>query len=115
VFARIEHFPRLLDWMARIEALAQPKITAQAPDYALAVARSATPRDVGGASEQGGSFALAQVVSVSADDYAREQVVGPIVKLTPTEIAVSQHSDLVGDIAIHFPRLGFTIAPVAQS
>lgn len=113
VFAAIQPFPRILDWMARIEAFTPPQITHQEPHYALAAALAAEPVDIGGAPREGDPFALGQVVSISADDYAKEQIIGPIVKLTQNEIAVGSHGDQVGDIAIHFPRLGFTIAPSA--
>ena len=112
VFAAVQQFHHILDWMARIEAFPQPQITQREPDYALAAALAAEPVDIGGTCGEGEAFALGQCVAISADDYAKEQIIGPIVKLTPTEIAVGSHGDQVGDIAIHFPRLGFTIAPV---
>jgi hypothetical protein len=113
VFAAVQQFPRILDWMARIEAFPQPQITQREPDYALTAALAAEPADVGGAVGSGEHLALGQMVAISADDYAKEQITGPITKLTPTEIAVGFHGDQVGEIAIHFPRLGFTIAPIA--
>jgi len=54
------------------------------------------------------------VVAISADDYATEQITGAIVKLTPSEIAIASRNAQVGEIAIHFPKLGFRIAPVTS-
>jgi hypothetical protein len=100
--------------MARIEAFAPLRIQQQEPAYALGAARAAEPVDLGGDVAADEILALGQVVAISADDYATEQITGAIVKLTPSEIAIASRNAQVGEIAIHFPKLGFRIAPVTS-
>jgi glutathione S-transferase len=112
VFASIEAFPRLLAWMDRIAAFEPGTVQSKPDTYPLDVARAATPVDVGGAPLVNDKWSLGDLVTVGADDYAVERVKGVIVKLTSEEIAVQQVSEELGDIAIHFPRIGFSIESV---
>ena len=109
VFAPIESYPRILDWMAKVAAFPSPKVEDKADLYPLGVALDSTPTDVGDFTNGSDIYGLGDMVSVSADDYATEQIVGEIAKLAPNEIAVRQVSEKLGEIVIHFPRLGFNI------
>ena len=108
-FAPLQVRPRILAWMDRMEAIPAPAVTAKEQAYPLGVAAATEPADLGDFSAEGDSLALGQIVSISADDYAKERIVGEIVKLTPQAIGVRQHDDTLGDTVIHFPRIGFTI------
>jgi len=108
-FAPLQAKPRIAAWMDRIAAFPAPTITAKEQAYPLTVAAAAEPADLGDFSAEGDVIALGQVVSIAADDYAKERIVGEIVKLTPEAIGLRQHDDTLGDTVIHFPRLGFTI------
>ena len=48
--------------------------------------------------------------SVSADDYGRDPVAGEIVFSNRHEIAILRNAPEVGDVVVHFPRAGFTVA-----
>ena len=50
-----------------------------------------------------------EITAVEIDDYGPERVTGEIVKLAPNHIGIKQVSAKLGDIAIHFPRLGFQV------
>jgi glutathione S-transferase len=110
VFAPAANCPRIIDWMQRIAAFPSPKVEVKSNLYPLEVARSHTPSDVGSFSPANDTFALGESVTIAADDYATEQIRGEIVKLSSNEIAVRQISERLGEIAIHFPRLGFSIS-----
>jgi glutathione S-transferase len=52
-------------------------------------------------------------VTVSADDYGRDLIAGEIVFSNAHEIAIRRTDPDVGDVVVHFPRAGFTVAPAA--
>lgn len=109
VFAPAAASSRILDWMQRIAAFPAANVVSKPPQYPLDVAKAATPQDVGDFTATGSPFALGDVVAVAANDYAKEPISGELVKLTATEIAVRRSSERVGDVAIHFPRLGYDV------
>src|ERR1043166_1105700 len=51
-------------------------------------------------------------VTVAADDYGRDPVAGEILFSDAHEIAILRNDPQVGDIAVHFPRAGFTVTKV---
>ncbi len=108
-FAPLQASPRIVDWMDRIAAIPSPVVTKKEQAYPLGVAAAAEPADLGDFSAGDDALSLGQVVAIAADDYARERIVGEIVKLTPGTVGVRQHDGDLGDTMIHFPRLGFTI------
>ena len=48
-------------------------------------------------------------VAVMPDDYGFDPVVGEVVFSSVHEIAVLRRDDALGDVAVHFPRLGFRV------
>lgn len=114
-FAGIAGFPRILDWMDRIAAIPSPVVTKQPGDYPLAVARGAEPVDLGDSTTRPDLFALGQRVTVAADDYATDAIEGDIARLSDTAIGIRQTTAQLGEIVIHFPRIGFAIAPVKDT
>jgi glutathione S-transferase len=109
VFAPVGACPRILEWMRKIADFPAPKIRPEPDTYPLEVAKANEPQDKGDFTEGPDAFGLGDVVSISADDYAPERVKGQIVKLAPNHIAVLQVTKQLGEVAIHFPRLGFNI------
>jgi glutathione S-transferase len=49
-------------------------------------------------------------VTVAADDYGRDPVAGEIVFSNAREIAIRRSAPQTGDVVVHFPRAGFTVA-----
>lgn len=49
------------------------------------------------------------LVTVFPDDYGKEPVVGRLVTLSLREVAVEKDDALVGDVTVHFPRIGYHI------
>jgi hypothetical protein len=52
---------------------------------------------------------LGSEVAIRPDDYRTEEVVGELVLLDRNEWAVRRVNDLVGDVVVHFPRLGYAM------
>jgi glutathione S-transferase len=106
-------------------------------DFPLARAWAARARDIGhGAREEIGSAEALEIaarahpttpiaadpgdpnsrapgdrVTVTPDDYGRIAVSGEIVSLSPQRIAIRRRDERAGEIVVHFPRAGFSIAP----
>ncbi|MFN3237246.1 MAG: glutathione S-transferase family protein [Pseudomonadales bacterium] len=104
-FAPFNHVQR---WMAQIRDFGHGGITNMEGEVALAVARDATPAEV---SKQGFELsqgpALGDEVEVMAADYGFQPTTGKLVVNSLEEIAVQRHDEQVGDVVVHFPRLGF--------
>ena len=49
----------------------------------------------------------AATVTVMADDYGRDPIRGTLVTSTPNEIAIRRNAPEVGEVVVHFPRVGF--------
>jgi hypothetical protein len=49
-------------------------------------------------------------VAVTPDDYGFDPVVGEVVSSSVHEIALRRSDPQVGDVVVHFPRIGFRVA-----
>ena len=103
--------PALAAWVARIEGFGPGNVRPMRAAEALAIARAATPADVDGPSlEAADGIALGDAVSVTADDYGREESRGTVVRLRANEVTIRRDDPTVGDVAVHFPRAGYRFA-----
>jgi glutathione S-transferase len=107
----LEPFARVRAWFERVDALGAGDPHPMTPDAALAIARSATPAPGTGveAGEPNG-LAAGDRVTVTPDDYGFDPVAGCVVSASPNDIAIARHDDAVGDLVVHFPRIGFRVA-----
>ena len=104
----LDAYRNLLAWHARVLAFGHGRPEALGEDEALAIAAGAkahAPVSV----EPGLGFEPGERVSVSAVDYGRDPVVGPLVGLTRESVTVERRDDRAGRLHVHFPRLGFQI------
>jgi glutathione S-transferase len=110
--ALLKGFPKIVTWRDRIAAIGHGKQTPMDPKEALAIAKAATADSqmhVDAHDPRG--LTPGTRVTVAADDYGRDPVAGTILFSNAHEIAISRSSDDVGDVVVHFPRAGFTVAP----
>jgi glutathione S-transferase len=98
--ALLEDLPRLRAWRDRVEALGESERKDMSPAEALAIAKESRPA----ASPSGG-----ERVSVVPDDYGFDPVAGELVIATAHEIAVRRTDPAVGEVVVHFPRVGFRV------
>jgi glutathione S-transferase len=113
--ARLVHelapYPRIGDWMARMRAFGHGRpspMTAADALHVAAGAQPATPRPSRPFDEDP---PLGSRVRIRADDYGREPVDGELVLIDAEEIALLRRDTQLGDIVVHFPRLGYDLRP----
>jgi glutathione S-transferase len=100
----------LFKWFKRIEAIKAPATQAMDADHAIEIAKRNQPRTINPwRVKSAGSFARGVQVSVAPDDCTSEPTVGSLAHLSNEEIVILRNDDLVGEVAVHFPRLGYKI------
>ena len=101
----------LRPWMERIAALGHGNPREMTGAEALAIAAAATPMVPEEAASAAGlqGFALGEQVRVAADDYGRDPVVGTLVAVSDDAIALRRTDPALGEITVHFPRVGFDV------
>lgn len=110
LFTAVTARPALAAWFARIEGFGPGSVRPMTPADALAIARDAEPTDVaGGELTTVEGVALGDAVTITADDYGREDSGGTVVRLAREEITIRRRDPASGDVAVHFPRAGYRI------
>jgi len=108
--ALLEPFARVRAWSERMDALGQGDAAPLSPAEALAVATNTTPKP--GTVEPGepNDLTAGTEVTVTPDDYGFDPVRGTLVAASPLQLAVRRHDPTLGDVVVHFPRVGFVVA-----
>ena len=106
-----DEFPRLIAWAARVQALGQGQRTDMTPADALRVAKETAPL-IQRATDQHEPNGLkaGDSVTVTPDDYGFDPVPGEVVASSIHEIAIHRRDEQLGDLVVHFPRIGFRVA-----
>lgn len=103
--------PCVKKWSERMTALGHGVPAPLDAKEALAIARGAGPIDVAAnAYDDPSGCRAGDRVTVAANDYGRDPVSGELRNIDDAEIVIRRHEPLVGDINIHFPRVGFDVA-----
>jgi glutathione S-transferase len=110
--ALLSSMPRLSAWMQRLETMGNGEPTPMNADEALAIARSSSPqakrrRDP---SDPNG-LELGTRVGICSDDLPTDVFEGEVVAAGPQEIVLRREDPDLGEIALHFPRVGYLIRP----
>lgn len=108
--AMIGSYAKLSDWLQRIIDMGEGTRTDMAPDAALAIAQNAAidttpPADA----VADAALTPGQQVVIQADDYGQETTEGELVWLRDNEIAVKRVDAQVGEVMVHYPRVGYRI------
>jgi glutathione S-transferase len=110
--ALLEPFAHVRRWFDRVDALGAGDVHALPPSEALAIARDATPiPSLGVQAGEPGGLVAGNHVTVTPDDYGFDPVAGRVVAASPYEIAIARRDAALGDVVVHFPRVGFRVAP----
>jgi glutathione S-transferase len=105
-----DEFPQVVEWAERIRAMGHGKRTDMTADEALTIAKRSTPAAATMADRhEPNGIKPGDVVTVTPDDYAFDPVAGEVVASSTHEIAIRRRDDQVGDIVVHFPRIGFRV------
>jgi glutathione S-transferase len=102
-------YPRIGAFMARMRAFGHGRPTPMAPTEALAVAAAATPESPLISEPFPEDPPLGTRVRIRADDYGRDPVEGTLDAIGRDRIAVRRHAPGLGELVVHFPRLGYDL------
>ena len=105
-------YGRIRAWMARVRAFGHGTPTPIGAQDALAAARAATPEPSRPSSPQPEDPRPGGRVRIRADDYGRDAVDGELAFIDDREVAIRRADPAVGDIVVHFPRLGYDLRPL---
>lgn len=100
-------FPRLVAWLARMQAFGEGLHAPLTAEAALALARQATPRVISDTWRD--DALIGRRVAVAPDDYARDASVGVLVGATRTRLILAREQAQVGTVHVHFPRRGYAV------
>jgi glutathione S-transferase len=104
----LKAYPRVAAWKERVRAIGHGTMKPMERAEALEVARNAEPETapVADPAEPNG-LKPGDIVTVMADDYGRDPIRGTLVTSSANEIALRRSAPEVGDVVVHFPRVGF--------
>ncbi len=102
-------YPEIGSWMKRIDAVgtgASENMTSRA---AVEIAKQAAPILVRPSRSTCNDPPLGSVVAIRPDDYRTDEVVGELILSDLNELAIRRMSHQVGEVVVHFPRLGYSL------
>lgn len=103
---------RVTAWMERVKAIGHGAPDELSSTEAVEIARSAEPAAVDGSDTNDPAGRKAGMkVSVTPDDTGRDPVIGELVTSGAREIVIRRTDERAGTVHVHFPRLGFVVAP----
>ncbi|MFQ6022748.1 MAG: glutathione S-transferase family protein [Acidiferrobacterales bacterium] len=111
--AFLEQFSNLIAWEERVRAIGHGRPTDMTTADALAIARAAiAATEVHPDPDDPEGLVPALRVGIVPDDIGGGPlVVGEIVSLSAEEIAIRRNDNKVGDVVVHFPRVGYRVMP----
>jgi glutathione S-transferase len=113
--AELSPYPKLIAWRERMAAIGHGTRTDIAADVALAEARAATPAKPRPSTPQDGDPHPGDVARVRAADNAKDWIEGEVAFIDAHEISLLRSDPAVGEMAVHFPRLGYDWRRISAS
>ena len=111
--AVLDEFPALLAWADRILAMGHGDRTDLDPDEALWIAQKSQPdTPLEPDQREPNGLRPGDRVTVTPDDYAFDPVAGELVTSSVHEVAILRRDVQVGQVVVHFPRIGFRVERV---
>ncbi len=97
-------------WFERMTAFGHGRPEPLEAKAALAVAKEAHPEPLrSGGSDDMSGCRPGDNVAVAANDYGRDPVLGELLAIDRREIVLRRSDPAVGDLHLHFPRVGFDV------
>ena len=106
----LDAHPAIEVWMARIGDFGNGQARDIGLDETLGAARNAKPSG-GYQCIDEENLRRGAMVAIRAEEFGTEQVEGEIVGLTANSITLLRRDRELGEMAVHFPRLGYMIRP----
>ncbi len=108
-----DEYAALIAWADRIQAMGHGARSDMEPSAALAVARDSQPAAAAGVdAREPNALTAGMRVAVTPDDYGFDPVDGELVTANAHEVAIKRSAPEVGDVVVHFPRIGFRVTAV---
>ena len=108
----LEPYPTVRTWFDTLKKTGHGSRSDIEPADALEIARSARPDTTLRIEDDAVGRLGGEHVTVTPDDTGRDPVVGRLIVSTATETAILREDDSVGEVMVHFPKIGFVISPV---
>ena len=96
-------------WAERVQRIGHGIRSDASREEAIDIARSAAPLPGGIDPTDELTEFKGRKINVAADDYGRDVVCGTLVSCSPYHVAIQRNDARIGDVVVHFPRIGFTI------
>ena len=107
---RLDRLPRYRSWNQRIKGIGHGARSELSGEDALAIARAAIPDTLPHEDPaEPNELKPGDRVEVAPDDYGRDFVKGELVRSSPNEVAILRRDPDLGEIVVHFPRIGFVV------
>ncbi|MBI1814087.1 MAG: glutathione S-transferase family protein [Deltaproteobacteria bacterium] len=105
-----DEFPKLIAWSERIKAMGHGQRSDMDPADALRIAResNSATKEVIDPNDPSG-LKPGDKVAVTPDDYGFDPVAGTVVMSSVHEVAIRRQAAEVGEVVVHFPRVGFRV------
>jgi hypothetical protein len=105
----LQPYAEIRSWMDRVAAVGTGESEDMQPGVAIECARQASPSAIRESHPMTDDPSLGDEVAIRPDGYRTEEVVGELVLLDRMEWAVRRVDDRVGEVVVHFPRLGYSM------
>lgn len=112
----LSRFRSLEAWESRVREIGHGRSRDMSAADALAIAKAAAPDPAAGDPDDGfrdfGGFKAGDAVRVRPIDVGADVAVsGRVHRLTAQEISLARSDPRVGDVVVHFPRVGYRLEP----
>lgn len=107
-------FPRTRAWMTDVAKLGHGNHRELSASDALHIARESAPRPLPPAVDDDSLPAVGCSVGVRPDDYHTPEVKGTLMHLDWDDVAVLRDDPRLGEVMLHFPRVGYTVKHAAE-
>ena len=102
-------FVRIVAWMTRMRSFGHGRTESMTATAALDVATSNAPVRSPASRPFGEDPAVGTRVRIRADDYGRDAIDGELAYIDSEEVAVRRVDARVGEVTVHFPRIGYDL------
>jgi len=107
------HLPAIPAWLERLDAVGEGTRVEMAPEAALDLAQTSAPLPATGIAPRDPiGIAAGTEVCVSPSDYAEANITGTLVGTTVSSVTIRRDDPRVGEVGVHFPKIGYSIEPV---
>lgn len=110
--AELAGHPATRQWMARVAAIGHATQQEIGGAAALAIAAAAQPAPLADSIADDSLPALGNEVAIRPDDYVTDAVSGRLVQVDRDDIALLRHDEILGEVVLHFPRVGYSIKAI---